>query len=246
MRPLWLVRGSFTEGERLDAFLARRGSAPAGVRGAALVGRAQLALARDPAGAQAAEPWRGLTSAGRRARTPGPRPRSTCSPRPRCTPGTPTRPRSTRTSALAVAREAGDRWNEGYALGTKAAVAALRGDLAEAQRLDGIRARDHARHRSAVGCGPGADRAWPTWPGCAVTRVAPSCATSRPWSSCARSTPGRRSRAASPGSAGSRWTGGMSTLRRLHLTESITVSRFIGSRIGVIRGLEAFATLAIR
>jgi len=35
-------------------------------------------------------------------------------------------------------------------------------------------------------------------------------------------------------------------LGRQHLTESIRVSRFIGSRIGVIRGLEAFATLAIR
>src|SRR4029077_18013913 len=36
------------------------------------------------------------------------------------------------------------------------------------------------------------------------------------------------------------------TLGRVHLTESITLSRSIGSRIGVIRGLGAFATLATR
>jgi DNA-binding NarL/FixJ family response regulator len=35
------------------------------------------------------------------------------------------------------------------------------------------------------------------------------------------------------------------TLARQHLTESIELSRSIGSRVGMIRGLEAFATLAL-
>jgi predicted ATPase len=54
-RPVWIVRGSFAEGaEWLDSFLGLDASAvPAAVRGPALVGRAQLALASDPAGAEA-------------------------------------------------------------------------------------------------------------------------------------------------------------------------------------------------
>ena len=37
--------------------------------------------------------------------------------------------------ALQVARSAGDRWNEGYALGTTAAIAGYRGNFRAAQRL---------------------------------------------------------------------------------------------------------------
>ena len=58
MAPVWIVRGSFAEGaEWLDAFLGP-GAAPvrAAVRGPALVGRAQLALASDSASAEALRP----------------------------------------------------------------------------------------------------------------------------------------------------------------------------------------------
>src|SRR5215472_7656899 len=50
VRPCWLVRGTFAEGnEWLASFLALDGPVSAQVRGAAIVGRAQLALASDPA-----------------------------------------------------------------------------------------------------------------------------------------------------------------------------------------------------
>ena len=68
----------------------------------------------------------------------------------------------------------------------------------------------------------------------------------RRWHTCGRSTPGRRSRAACPGSAGWRLEAGATTLAREHLTESLRLSRDIGTRIGVARGLESFAALAAR
>src|SRR5262249_31043389 len=54
VRPCWIVRGTFTEGgEWLDSLLAIDAAAVApGVRGAALVGRAQLALPSDSAAAE--------------------------------------------------------------------------------------------------------------------------------------------------------------------------------------------------
>src|SRR5258706_11644874 len=53
MRPVWIVQGSFAEGSGwMDAFLDRHHAAlPGGVLGPALIGRAQLALASDPADA---------------------------------------------------------------------------------------------------------------------------------------------------------------------------------------------------
>jgi hypothetical protein len=51
VRPCWIVRGTFAEGgEWLDSLLAIEAPAvPLGVQGAALVGRAQLALPSAPA-----------------------------------------------------------------------------------------------------------------------------------------------------------------------------------------------------
>ena len=37
--------------------------------------------------------------------------------------------------ALSIAQAAGDGWNEGYALGTRAAIAARQGKLREAEQL---------------------------------------------------------------------------------------------------------------
>src|SRR5260221_14715985 len=63
MRPVWIVQGSFAEGATwMDAFLDRHHAAlPGGGVGPALIGRAQLALARDPADpSQGAEAGLGL------------------------------------------------------------------------------------------------------------------------------------------------------------------------------------------
>ncbi len=245
MRPVWIVRGSFAEGaEWLDAFLARGGPVRDAVRGPALVGRAQLALANDPVGAQARaleglelcraageDSWTAaafnlLTEAALHA-------------------GNTDEAAAHADSALAVARQAGDRWNEGYALGTKAAVAALRGDLPEAQRLA----------ESALEIMHDIDQQWGAAralmgladlarvrrdPGGAELRYEQALVTLRQVNArpeIARCLAGLGRIAMDQGDV---------TLGRRHLTESITVSRSIGSRIGVIRGLEAFATLAIR
>ncbi len=95
IRPCLLVRGEFALGSAwLDAFLARPEAAAVhpGIRGQALIGRAQLSLASDPAGA---EPLAGPASrcAARRVTSSGRRPASTCSASSCCTRAFPTRPR---------------------------------------------------------------------------------------------------------------------------------------------------------
>ncbi len=137
IRPVWIVRGAFAAGARwLDAFLELPGaaSAPASVRGPALAGRAQLAMAIGSEGAEelatagleqcwaAGEPfWVAavlnlLTEIAVHANQPD-------------------EAAARAVEALQVARSSGDRWNEGYALGTMARSAAMRGNLREAQRL---------------------------------------------------------------------------------------------------------------
>jgi len=246
IRPCWIVRGTFAEGaEWFDSFLAI--NAPglaAGVRGPALVGRAQLALPSDPASAlrwaeQGLEFCRaagddfwtaaalnllaevalhtGQTDeAGRRAG-----------------------------QALALARAAGDGWNEGYALGSKAAAAALRGSLREAQEMadDAIAVmRDIDQQwgvaRTLLGLGDLArlrrdpegarDRYLEALP---ILREIDS----RP--EIARCLAGLARVALDQGEL---------TVARQHLAESIRLSHSTGSRIGVARGLEAFAALAVR
>jgi len=246
MRPVWIVRGSFAEGaEWLDSFLALGGtSVRAAVRGPALVGRAQLALANDPVGARARaadglalcreagqDSW---TAAGLNLLTEA-----------ALHAGDTDEAAAHADSALAVARKAGDRWNEGYAFGTKAAVAALRGDLPEAQQL----AESALEIMRDIDQQWGAARALTGLADLARLRRDPGGAqlryeqaliilrevNARP--EIARCLAGLGRIAMDQGDV---------ALGRQHLTESIRVSRFIGSRIGVIRGLEAFATLAIR
>ena len=245
MRPVWIVRGSFAEGaEWLDSFLARGGSVPAAVRGPALVGRAQLALANDPVGARARalegldlcraagqDSWTAaalnlLTEAALHA-------------------GNTDEAAVHADSALAVAREAADRWDEGYALGTKAAVAALRGDLAEAQRL----AESALEIMHDIDQQWGAARALMGLADLARLRRDPGGAELRYEQALVilRQVNARPEIARCLAGLGRiAMDRGDVTLGRVHLTESITLSRSIGSRIGVIRGLEAFATLAIR
>jgi predicted ATPase/DNA-binding NarL/FixJ family response regulator len=244
MGPVWIVRGSFAEGaEWFASFLALDPAVPAAVRGPALVGRAQLTLASDPAAAEerAAEGlevcraagedfWTAtalnlLTEAALHAGRAG-------------------QAADRAAETLAVARRSGDRWNEGYALGTMAAVAGQRGDLAEAQRL-GEAALEVMRGidqqwgvaRTLLGLGdlarltgdaPGARRRYEE--ALAILREV----SARPETARCLAGLGRIATAQ-----------GDSALGRRYLTESIELSRATGSRIGVIRGLEAFAALAL-
>jgi predicted ATPase/DNA-binding CsgD family transcriptional regulator len=244
MGPVWIVRGSFAEGaEWFASFLALDPAVPAAVRGPALVGRAQLALASDPAGAEerAAEGlevcraagedfWTAtalnlLTEAALHAGRAG-------------------QAADRAAETLAVARRSGDRWNEGYALGTMAAVAGQRGDLAEAQRL-GEAALEVMRGidqqwgvaRTLLGLGDlarltgdalGARRRYEE--ALAILREV----SARPETARCLAGLGRIATAQ-----------GDTSLGRRYLTESIELSRATGSRIGVIRGLEAFAALAL-
>jgi predicted ATPase/DNA-binding CsgD family transcriptional regulator len=245
MGPVWIVRGAFAEGsEWFDSFLGVDVPAlPAAVRGAALVGRAQLALASDPAGAQARareglelcraagnDFWAAtalnlLTEAALHA-------------------GRGDEAAASAGQVLAIARTRGDRWNEGYALGTMAAAAGQRGDLPEARRLGEAALaimRDIDQQwgaaRTLLGLG---DLARVTGdPGGAHQRYAAALAILREVNArpeIARCLAGLGRIALDQGDLG---------LSRQHLTQSIELSRAIGSRIGMIRGLEAFAALAV-
>jgi predicted ATPase/DNA-binding CsgD family transcriptional regulator len=244
-RPVWIVRGSFAEGaEWLDSFLSLDApDVPAAVRGPALVGRGQLALASDPAAAQAraaeglalcqaagAQTWISaaynlLAEASLHA-------------------GRAEEAAARAGQALAVAREAGDRWNEGYAAGTLAAAAGQRGDLREARRLA----------ESALAIMTGIDHQW------GAARALLGLAD------LARLT-------GDPGGAQRRYSAALTPLRevnarpeiarclaglgrialdrgeiakaRQYLAESLRLSRSMGSRVGMIRGLESFAALAV-
>jgi predicted ATPase/DNA-binding CsgD family transcriptional regulator len=245
IRPCWLVRGSYAEGaERFDSFLAADPSlVPAGVRGPALVGRAQLALSSDPAGAESwaraglelcraagGEVWTAVAlnllaeitlHTGRAAEA-----------------------ESLADEALSLARSVGDRWDEGYALGTRAAAVAHRGGLREAQQLA----------EAAITVMQEIDQQW----GVARTllglgelarlRGDPDGARHR----YLEALPILREIDSRPETA--RCLAGLGRVAmdqgsiaqaRGHIAESIRLSHSTGARIGVARGLEAFAELAL-
>jgi predicted ATPase/DNA-binding NarL/FixJ family response regulator len=245
--PVWIVRGSFAEGaEWFDSFLSLDGRVapvPAAVLGPAMIGRAQLALASDPVGAQVraaeglelcraagADFWTAtalnlLTEVALHAGRDG-------------------EAADRANETLAVARQAGDRWNQGYALGTMAAAAGQRGDLAEAQRLGEaalaiMRGIDQqwGVARTLLGLGDlarltgdayGARRRYEE--ALAILREV----NARPEMARCLAGLGRIAMDQGETAAG-----------RQHLTRSIELSRSIGSRIGTIRGVEAFAALAV-
>jgi predicted ATPase/tetratricopeptide (TPR) repeat protein len=244
--PRWLVWGTFAEGgEWLDSFLELDVPTPVPqVRGAALVARAQLATASNPAAAEAlAEEGLALC-------------RHTHDDFWTATAlnllseialqtGRADEALARADEALALAQAAGDGWNEGYALGTKAAIAARAGQLIEAEQLA----------TSSVSVMRHIDQLW------GVARVLLGLAD------LAR----LRHR---PGEAHDRYVEALGILEeigarpeiarclaglgrvamdlgsleqaRRHLTKSIELSQATGTRIGVARGLEVFATLAIQ
>jgi predicted ATPase/DNA-binding CsgD family transcriptional regulator len=246
VRPSWIVRGSFDEGESWFARFLRLGREAVSdpVLGTALVGRAQLILPNDPARAwDWARAGLGLCQAAgllvwvataenvlaEAALQTGQLAESA----------------QWAASALATAQDAGNAWNEGYALGTQATLAAAGGRLREAQQLG----------EAALGVMRGIDQRW----GVARTllglgalarlRRDPAGAIdcyqaalpilreidSRPDIARCQAGIGRIA-----------LDQGQLALARLHLAESLRLSQLTGARIGVARGLEAFAALCFQ
>jgi predicted ATPase/DNA-binding CsgD family transcriptional regulator len=246
MAPLWIVRGSFAEGaEWFDSFIGLDSPAapvPAAVLGPAIVGRAQLALASDPVKAQvgAAEGLELCREAGAAFWTATALNLLT---EVALHAGRGGEAAERADETLAVARQAGDRWNEGYALGTMAAAAGQRGDLAEAQRLGEaalavMRGIDQqwGAARTLLGLGDLARLSGDAY--AARRRYEEALAILREVNArpeIARCLAGLGRIAMDQGEI---------AVGRQHLTRSIELSRAIGSRIGTIRGAEAFAALA--
>jgi DNA-binding CsgD family transcriptional regulator/tetratricopeptide (TPR) repeat protein len=246
MRPVWIVQGSFAEGsEWFDAFLQLPASGVSdGVRGAALVGRAQLALATDPDAAEeraraglglcraAGEDFwisSGLNLLAEITLHAGRLDESAAAA----------------DEAIVISRQAGDRWNEGYALGIRGAAAGLGGDLAAAKlhaeaALAVMREIDQqwGAARTLLGLG---DLARLTGEADVARRHYLEAlgilreVSARP--EIARCLAGLGRIALNQGDL---------ALARQQFAESMVLSRSSGSRIGVIRGLDAFAALAVK
>jgi predicted ATPase/DNA-binding CsgD family transcriptional regulator len=244
MRPVWIVHGTFAEGaDWMDKFLALPGVVPDSVRGPALAGLAQLAMA---SGSERAEElataglelcWAAgeqfwvaaalnlLTEIALHA-------------------GRPEEAAKRAQEALEVARSAGDRWNEAYALGTMAAVVASRGSLREAELL-GEESLAITRSieqfwgsaRTLLGLGD-------------LARLRGEYGTARDYYLEALAI--LREVDARPEIA--RCLAGLGRIAieqwdlvsaRHHLTESLRLSYASGSRIGMARSLEVLARLAV-
>jgi predicted ATPase/DNA-binding CsgD family transcriptional regulator len=245
-RPVWLVRGTFAEGAGwYDALLALPGAAavPASVRGPALVGRAQLALA---SGSDRAE---SLAGAGLTlCRTAGVQHWVATAlnllTEVALHAGRLDAAEARVAEALGVARLAGDEWSEGYALGTQAAVAARQGRLEEAEGL----AEQSLAIMRAIRQMWGAARTMLGLGDLALLRGEPSAArdyyhealdilrevSARPEIARCLAGIGRIDLGQADAPAA-----------RRHLTESLQLSYASGSRIGIARGLELTARLCV-
>jgi tetratricopeptide (TPR) repeat protein len=244
--PRWLVWGTFAEGgEWLDSFLDPGSGAPElHIRGPALVARAQLAVASDPAVAKAlAEEGLALCHDAREdywmATALNLLSEITLQT------GRADEAAARADQALALAQAAGDGWNEGYALGTKAAIAARAGQLREAEQLattsvSVMRHIDQLWGVARMSLGLGDLARVRQRPGEAHDRYVEALAIleeigARP--EIARCLAGLGRVAMDLGAI---------EQARQHLTRSIELSQATGTRIGIARGLEVFATLAVR
>jgi predicted ATPase/DNA-binding NarL/FixJ family response regulator len=247
IRPCMLVRGEFALGcEWVDAFLALPEATDMDqrIRGQALIGRAQLSLPGDPAGAEPvaraglvlcrAAGDKFWTAAGLNllseiaVHTARPDEAETLG-----------------REATAIAEAADDGWNVGWALGIRAAIAALRGNMREAAELasasiEVMRSIDHrwGVARAQLGLGDlarlrgdldGAQRMYTDALGY-LREVG-----ARP--EIARCLAGLGRMALDLGDL---------EAAREHLVESLRLSRDIGTHIGMARGLESCAALAAR
>jgi ATP/maltotriose-dependent transcriptional regulator MalT len=244
MRPVWIVHGTFAEGAGwMDKFLALPVVVPDSVRGPALAGLAQLALA---SGSERAEE---LATAGLELCWAAGEQFWVAAALNLLTEialhtGRPDEAAKRAQEALEVARSAGDRWNEGYALGTMAAVAARRGSLREAQLLGEeslaiMRAIEQlwGSARTLLGLGD-------------LARLRGEHGTARDYYlealAVLREVDARPEIARCLAGLGriaiEQWD---LTSARHHLTESLRLSYASGSRIGMARGLEVLARLAV-
>jgi DNA-binding NarL/FixJ family response regulator len=246
--PRWIVWGTFAEGgEWLDSFLALVPTTAAlspRIRGAALVARAQLAVASDPAVAQS------LAAAGLRLCRDGGDRFWTASALNLLSEialhtGQAGEATARANQALATAQAAGDGWNEGYALGTRAAIAARAGQLTEANQLAVASVSVMRRidqqwgvARALIGLGDLARLRGHQ--GEAHSRYVEALAILHEIGArlqIARCVAGLGRVAID--------LGAFEQARR-HLTRSIRLGLATGTRVGVARGLEAFAELAVR
>jgi predicted ATPase/DNA-binding CsgD family transcriptional regulator len=236
VQPCWMVRGSFAEGgEWLDSFLAVDAPAvPARVRGAALVGRGQLALPSDPAMAEA-QAGEGLELCRAAGDTFWTAAALNLLSEIVLHTGRVDEAGTYADEALSVAQAARDGWNEGYALGTRAAIAGLGGRLREAQQLAKasiavMRRIDQQWGVARALLGLGDLARFRDDPGDAYDRYLEALPE------IARCLAGLGRVAMDLGAIG---------LARQHLAESLRLSHSTGARIGVARGLEAFAALTV-
>jgi predicted ATPase/tetratricopeptide (TPR) repeat protein len=244
--PRWLVWGTFAEGaEWLDSFLDPASGAPEPhIRGPALVARAQLAVASDPAVAEALAQEGLALCRGTREDYWTATALNLLSEIALQT-GRADEAVARVDQALALAQASGDGWNEGYALGTKAAIAARAGRLREAEQLattsvSVMRRIDQLWGVARVLLGLGDLARVRHRPGEAHDRYVEALAIleeigARP--EIARCLAGLGRVAMDLGAI---------EQARQHLTRSIELSRATGTRIGIARGLEVFATLAVQ
>ncbi len=157
--PCWIVWGTFAEGgEWLRSLLALDMSAvPAWVQGAATVVRGQLALSSDPAAAwplaadglklcrDAADGYWTAVALNLLAEIA-------------LHTGRVDEAVASADEALSIAQAAGDGWNEGYALGTRAAIAARQRQAARGRAAGHRLGGGDAADRPAVGRRPGPAR----------------------------------------------------------------------------------------
>jgi predicted ATPase/DNA-binding CsgD family transcriptional regulator len=246
MCPVLIVHGNFSHGAGwIDAFLSLEAAAdvPEAVRGAALAGRAQLALASGSADAErlalealelcwasgaqfyAAAALNSLAEVALHA-------------------GKLDEAAARAAEVLAVARGGGDHFNEGYALGTMATVAGFRGSLREAQELseqalDVMRAIEQqwGAARTLLGLGD-------------LARLRGDHETARQryvealgYLREVNSRPDTARCLAGLGRIAIE-QGDLATARQ-NLAESLRLSHASGSRIGMARGLEALARLSV-
>jgi DNA-binding CsgD family transcriptional regulator/tetratricopeptide (TPR) repeat protein len=247
VRPCWIVLGAFGEGaEWFDAFLAADLSGvPAAVHGQALVGRAQLALGSGDA--QRAEGW---AAAGLELCRAAGDPYFTATAlnvlaetalharRPELA-------LERAGEAAAQARQAGDQWNEGYALGSQAAA------LAALFRLEEARASAEAGLALMLAI----DQQWGaarTMLGLAdLARLLGDLTAAREHYRAALT----RLRQVKGDPEIARCLAGLGRVAldagdladaREYLAQGLRLSLGTGSRTGIARGLLAFATLSLR
>ncbi len=246
VRPFWIVRGSFDEGENWCARFLGLGpqgvSAP--VLGMALIGRAQLVLPNDPAqaGRWARDGLERCQAAGLLVWTAT---AQNVLAEAALQTGQLAESAQWAAQALATAREAGNAWNEGYALGSQATLAAAEGRLREAQQLgeaalEVMRGIDQRWGMARTLLGLGALARLRRDPAGAMDCYQAALPILREIDSrpdIARCQAGIGRVALDQGQL---------ALARPHLAESLRLSQLTGARIGVARGLEAFAALCFR